>query len=55
MTDKWEEIPRPYGDKVGAKTLGEDAIDDYVFFIVYSTDSKLDDIKLASDCASGVT
>ena len=55
MTDKWEEIPRPYGDTVVAKTLCEEAIDDYVDFLVSSTDIKLDGIKLAIDCANGAT
>jgi phosphoglucosamine mutase len=55
MTDRWEELPRPYGDKVGDKEVCEDAIDDYVDFLTATTDIKLDGIKVAIDCANGAT
>ncbi|MDO5389077.1 MAG: phosphoglucosamine mutase [Clostridia bacterium] len=55
MTDHWEELPRPTGDMVGAKTVCEEAIEDYVKFAVTTTDIKLDGIKVAIDCANGAT
>lgn len=55
MTDLWEELPRPTGDRVGAKTVCEEAIDDYVEFVQTTTDIKLDGIKVAIDCANGAT
>ncbi len=55
MTDRWEELPRPTGDRVGAKTVSYDAIDDYVKFVQTTTDIKLDGIKVAIDCANGAT
>lgn len=55
MTDFWEELPRPTGDRVGAKTVCEEAIDDYVEFVQTTTDIKLDGIKVAIDCANGAT
>ncbi|MDO4300361.1 MAG: phosphoglucosamine mutase [Clostridia bacterium] len=55
MTDLWEELPRPAGDRVGAKTICEEAIDDYVKFVQTTTDIKLDGIKVAIDCANGAT
>lgn len=55
MTDRWEELPRPTGDLVGAKTVCEEAVDDYVNFVKTTTDIKLDGIKVAIDCANGAT
>lgn len=55
MTDLWEELPRPTGDMVGAKTVCDEAIDDYVKFVLTTTDIKLDGIKVAIDCANGAT
>ena len=55
MTDRWEELPRPTGDLVGAKTVCEEAVDDYVNFVKTTTDIKLDCIKVAIDCANGAT
>lgn len=55
MTDKWEQIPRPYGDKVGSKSVSTDAVENYVEFLKTSTDISLDGIKLAIDCANGAT
>lgn len=55
MTDKFDDIPRPYGDQVGAREVCEQAIEDYVNFEVSTTDIKLDGIKLAIDCANGAT
>jgi phosphoglucosamine mutase len=55
MTSRWEELPRPYADKVGDKEVCEDAIDDYVDFLTATTDIKLDGIKVAIDCANGAT
>ncbi len=55
MTDNWNEIPRPYGDKVGSKSVSEDAVENYVEFLKTSTDISLDGIKLAIDCANGAT
>lgn len=55
MTDKWEQLPRPYGDKVGSVTVSADAVNDYVDFLKSSTDISLDGIKLAIDCANGAT
>lgn len=55
MTDKWESIPRPYGDNVGSKSVSYDAVESYVEFLKSSTDIKLDGIKLAIDCANGAT
>ncbi len=55
MDDRWNEIPRPYGDNVGAKSVSDTAIDDYVSFVQSSTDIKLDGIKIAIDCANGAT
>ena len=55
MTDLWEELPRPTGDMVGAKTVCDEAIDDYVKFVQTTTDIKLDGIKVAIDCANGAT
>ena len=55
MTDLWESIPRPTGDRVGSKVICESAIDDYVKFVKTTTDIKLDGIKVAIDCANGAT
>jgi phosphoglucosamine mutase len=55
MTERWEEIPRPSGDAVGAKEVCYDAVDDYVDFVTSTTDIKLDGIKIAIDCANGAT
>lgn len=55
MTDLWDELPRPTGDMVGAKTVCDEAIDDYVKFVQTTTDIKLDGIKVAIDCANGAT
>lgn len=55
MTDKWEEIPRPYGDKVGSKSVNSDAVYDYAKFLKTSTDIDFKGIKLAIDCANGAT
>ncbi len=55
MTDKWEAIPRPYGDKVGSKSVSTDAVESYVDFLKTSTDISLEGIKLAIDCANGAT
>lgn len=55
MTDKWELLPRPYADQVGGKEVCCDAIDDYISFLVGTTDIKLDGIKVAIDCANGAT
>lgn len=55
MTDLWDTLPRPTGDMVGAKTVCDEAIDDYVNFVITTTDIKLDGIKVAIDCANGAT
>lgn len=55
MTDKWDELPTPYGDKVGCKQVSDEAIDDYVDFLVSTTDVKFDGMKIAIDCANGAT
>ncbi len=55
MDDKWETIPRVYGDSVGSREVSDTAIDDYVSFLQSSTDIKLDGIKIAIDCANGAT
>ncbi len=55
MDDKFESIPRPYAELVGAKEVCEEAIDDYVEFVTSTTDIKLDGIKIAMDCANGAT
>lgn len=55
MTAKWDEIPRPYGDKVGSKSVNHEAINDYANFLKSTTDINFDGIKLAIDCANGAT
>lgn len=55
MTDRANDIPRPYGDMVGAREVCDEAIDDYVKFVVGTTDIKLDGVKVAIDCANGAT
>ena len=55
MTDLWETLPRPTAEGVGAKTVCDEAIEDYVNFVVTTTDIKLDGIKVAIDCANGAT
>lgn len=55
MDDKFDLIPRPSAEMVGAKELCEEAIDDYVDFVTNTTDIKLDGIKIAMDCANGAT
>lgn len=55
MTNKWENIPRPSGDAVGAREVCANAVEDYVDFLISTTDIKLDGIKIAIDCANGAT
>ncbi len=55
MTDLWDTLPRPTGDMVGAKTVCEEAVEDYVNFVITTTDIKLDGLKVAIDCANGAT
>ena len=55
MYDDFDKIPRPYAEQVGAKSVSETAADDYVDFVVSTTDIKLDGIKIVIDCANGAT
>ena len=55
MYDDFDKIPRPYAEQVGAKSVSETAVDDYVDFVVSTTDIKLDGIKIVIDCANGAT
>lgn len=55
MDEKFDIIPRPSAEMVGAKEICEEAIDDYVNFVIGTTDIKLDGIKIAMDCANGAT
>lgn len=55
MYDKFDTIPRPYAEQVGAKTVSDTAVDDYVDFVVSTTDIKLDGMKIVIDCANGAT
>ncbi len=55
MYEDFDKIPRPYAEQVGAKSVSETAVDDYVDFVVSTTDIKLDGIKIVIDCANGAT
>ena len=55
MDSKFDTIPRPYAEQVGAREVCDTAIDDYVDFVVSTTDIKLDGMKIVIDCANGAT
>jgi len=50
-----DDIPRPIGGEVGAKTVGEEAVNDYIRFLKSTSDVRFDGIKVAIDCANGAT
>lgn len=47
------EIPLPTGENIGTKSVAEDALDDYVSFILQACPGRLDGLKVAVDCANG--
>lgn len=55
MTTREDEIPRAFGDMVGCRKICDEAIDDYVKFLLSTIDIKLDGLKVAIDCANGAT
>lgn len=55
MDNKFEELPRPMGVEVGTRNVSEEAVDDYVKFLLSTTDVKLDGLTVAIDCANGAT
>lgn len=55
MDNTFTELPRPIGVEVGTKNVSENAVDDYVNFLLTTTDIKLDGLRIAIDCANGAT
>lgn len=55
MDNGFNELPRPMGVEVGTRNVCETAVDDYVDFLLKTTDVKLDGLKVAIDCANGAT
>lgn len=55
MDNKMAELPSPVGADIGSRTIEEVAVDDYVDFLVKTTDIKLDGVKVTIDCANGAT
>lgn len=55
MDNGLEDIARPMGADVGDKAVNHDAIDDYVKFLVSTSEVKLDGLRIAIDCANGAT
>lgn len=55
MDDGFDSLPRPVGVEVGTRNVNENAVDDYVDFLLTTTDVELDGIKAAIDCANGAT
>lgn len=53
--NRLHEIPRPTGKKVGFRTIEENATDDYVQFLMGTTDVTFESISAAIDCANGAT
>ncbi len=53
--NRMEEIPRPIGEGVGVRTIGQTATDDYVTFLQSTTDETFETLKIAIDCANGAT
>ena len=48
-----ENLPRPMGTGVGRIVHRENSIDDYIDFLVATTDVRLDGYKIVLDCANG--
>lgn len=55
MDNTFNELPRPMGVEVGTRNVCETAVDDYVSFLLKTTDVKLDGLNVAIDCANGAT
>ncbi len=50
-----EEVPQPTGKKIGRRVRLKKAAQDYIDFVVESTDVSLDGLKVVLDCANGAS
>ena len=48
-----EEVPQPTGRKIGRRVRLKKAAQDYIDFVVETTDVNLDGMKIVLDCANG--
>lgn len=48
-----DKLPTPTGIEIGAKSMAEDALEDYIEFLTKSIDNRLDGLKVVIDCANG--
>jgi phosphoglucosamine mutase len=55
INDEQDSIPLPTGEWVGRKSIGENALRDYVDFLKGTIDCDLKGLKIAVDCANGAS